>query len=83
MSVPWLSIVMPRTEFDALRKKKGWKIPANLPLRFEPRANPDLPPIASDVAGQIRYFAQTELSSIPPRIWRASMPSSCAMVASL
>jgi|TARA_B100000378_G_scaffold63211_1_gene47312 hypothetical protein len=66
MSVPWLSIVMPRTEFDALRKKKGWKIPANLPLRFEPRANPDLPPIASDVAGQIRYFAQTELSSVPP-----------------
>ncbi|GAA5053515.1 hypothetical protein GCM10023208_15570 [Erythrobacter westpacificensis] len=66
MSVPWLSIVMPRAGFDTLRKEQGWDIPANLLLRFEPRANPDLPPLAPDVAGQIRYFAQAELSSVPP-----------------
>ncbi|KZX52851.1 hypothetical protein A3711_04280 [Erythrobacter sp. HI00D59] len=66
MSVPWLDIAMPRAGFDTLRKEKGWDIPANLLLRFEPRANPDLPPLAPDVAGQIRYFAQAEISSVPP-----------------
>ena len=66
MSVPWLSIFMARAEFDTLREKRGWKLPANLLLRFEPRANPDLPPVAPDVAGQIRYFAQAEISSVPP-----------------
>ncbi|MDG5752360.1 hypothetical protein P8R33_14690 [Qipengyuania sp. XHP0211] len=66
MSVPWLSIVMPRAEFDTLRKEKGWAIPANLQLRFEPRANPDLPPLTPDVASQIRYFPRAEISSTPP-----------------
>ena len=66
MSVPWLSIFMVRAEFDTLREKRGWKLPANLLLRFEPRANPDLPRVAPDVAGQIRYFAQAEITSIPP-----------------
>ena len=66
MSVPWLSIVMPRAEFDTLRKEKGWAIPANLQLRFEPRANPDLPPLTPDVVSQIRYFPRAEISSTPP-----------------
>ena len=56
MRTPELSIAIPRSEFEALRIRNGWDIPANLTLRFSEWAEPDLPAVAPDVAGDIRSF---------------------------
>lgn len=60
MGVPWLTITMSRAEFVALQEEKGWAIPANLLIRFDPRADPDLPAVSSDAKLAVRYFAQQE-----------------------
>ena len=60
MSTPWLSIAVPRKDFEILRAEKGWDIPVNLTLRFSERAEPDLPAIAPDIAGDIRYFPASD-----------------------
>jgi hypothetical protein len=60
MGVPWLTITMSRAEFVALQEEKGWAIPANLLLRFDPRADPELPAVSSDAKQAVRYYAQQE-----------------------
>lgn len=65
MSVPWLTIAMPRAEFVALQEQKGWDIPANLLLRFDPRAAPDLPAVSADAQPAVRFFAQQQQPSGP------------------
>lgn len=60
MSVPWLSIAVSEARFEALRREKGWHIPANLLLRFSPYAEPDLPQLAGDVSSDIRYFPASD-----------------------
>ncbi|WP_417318407.1 hypothetical protein [Erythrobacter aureus] len=60
MSVPWLSIALPEKRFEALRREKGWEIPANLLLRFNAYAEPDLPQMTGDVRSDIRYFAASD-----------------------
>lgn len=58
MRVPELSIFMRKSEFGARAKAEGWRFPANLLLRFDPRAEPDLPAVAADVKRMIRAFPQ-------------------------
>ena len=57
MSTPWLDIAIPKTRFEAMRREKEWDIPVNLSLRFAISRAPDLPAIAEDLAGDIRYLA--------------------------
>jgi hypothetical protein len=58
MRVPRLRIAMPRREFEARAKAEGWRLPANLILRFDPMADPDLPAVDAVVAPLIRAFPQ-------------------------
>ncbi|MWV27134.1 hypothetical protein [Aurantiacibacter rhizosphaerae] len=58
MSVPWLDIAMSRTAFEQLRAERGWDMPRNLQLRFNPFAEPDLPSVSEDARDAIRYFPQ-------------------------
>ena len=60
MSVPWLSIALREARFETLRGEKGWEIPANLLLRFNAYAEPDLPQMTADVRSDIRYFATSD-----------------------
>ncbi|MXP15712.1 hypothetical protein GRI44_13230 [Altererythrobacter confluentis] len=65
MSVPWLTLSMSRAEFEMLQQERGWNLPANLALQFDPRADPDLPSVSADARASIRYFAQQERPSGP------------------
>ncbi len=56
MTVPELHITISRAEFDAEVRQNGWRLPANLKRRFDPRAEPDLPAISPDVAPLVRAF---------------------------
>lgn len=69
MRVPQLRISMPRAEFAARAKAEGWGLPANLRLRFDPAAEPDLPAIAAEVQPMIRAFPQdTQVNRASPDI---------------
>lgn len=60
MSVPWLRIALPEERFEALRRESGWELPANLLLRFNAYAEPDLPQMTGEVRSHIRYFAASD-----------------------
>lgn len=69
MTVPELRITIPRAEFEAQVRRNGWRLPVNLGLRFDPRAEPDLPAVAPDVAPLIRAFPhEPRLSGPKPDI---------------
>lgn len=69
MTLPELHITIPRAEFGAQARENGWRLPANLALRFDPRAEPDLPVVADDVSSLIRAFPhEPRLSGPTPDI---------------
>lgn len=69
MTVPELRITIPRAEFEAQVRRNGWRLPANLRLRFDPRAEPDLPAVPADLAPLIRALPhEPRLSGPKPDI---------------
>lgn len=58
MQVPALDVALPRAEFEQRVQAEGWRIPANLRVRLNPRAEPDLPAVAGDIKPLIRAFPQ-------------------------
>lgn len=69
MAVPELRIAIPRAEFEVQIRRKGWTLPVNLALRFDPRAEPDIPAVAADVAPLTRAFPhERRLSGATPDI---------------
>lgn len=58
VQVPTLSVALPRAEFAQMVRAKQWRLPANLKVRLDPRAEPDLPAVAADIAPLIRAFPQ-------------------------
>lgn len=56
--VPRLRVLLPRTEFERRRRAEGWRLPANLEIRLDPLAEPDLPAVAPDVAPLLRAYPQ-------------------------
>jgi hypothetical protein len=60
MQVPALDVAMPRAEFERQVRVKGWKLPRNLQLRLNPRAEPDLPAVSADLEPLIRAFPQEQ-----------------------
>jgi hypothetical protein len=65
MQVPTLDVALPRAEFQQLVRAKGWRLPRNLKLRLNPRAEPDLPAVAADLKPLIRAFPQEQRLSGP------------------
>jgi len=65
MTVPELRITIPRAEFEAQVRRHGWRLPANLRLRFDPRAEPDLPAVPADLAPLMRAFPREPRLSGP------------------
>jgi hypothetical protein len=57
IQVPWLDIALPRAGFEERVRSKRWRLPSNLKLRLNPRAEPDLPAVSapkpSSVASQL------------------------------
>lgn len=50
-------------------RTEGWDIPVNLRLRFDPRAEPDLPAVSEEASAAVRFFPhQTTLSGPVPDI---------------
>lgn len=69
MRVPTLHLAIPRAEFERQAQAQGWRLPANLELRFDPRAEPDLPSVAANLQPLIRAFPhQPHLSGPTPDI---------------
>jgi hypothetical protein len=60
MQVPTLNVALPRAEFERRAQAKGWRLPRNLMLRLDPRAEPDLPAISPDLAPLIRAFPHAQ-----------------------
>lgn len=65
MEVPTLDISLPRAEFERRTRAEGWRLPRNLKLRLNPRAEPDLPAISADLKPLIRAFPQEQRLSGP------------------
>lgn len=65
MQVPHLTVALPRAEFEQLARTKGWRLPINLELRLEPRAEPDLPAVPADLQPLVRVFPQQRRLSGP------------------
>jgi hypothetical protein len=65
MTVPELHITISRAEFEAQIQRNGWRLPVNLKLRFDPRAEPDLPAVAPDLAPLVRAFVHEPRISGP------------------
>jgi hypothetical protein len=58
MGVPTLDVALPRAEFEERTRAEGWRFPANLKVRLNPRADPELPAVAEDLRPLIRVFPQ-------------------------
>jgi len=58
MEVPTLDVALPRAEFERRVRTEGWRLPRNLKLRLNPRAEPDLPAVSADLKPLIRAFPQ-------------------------
>lgn len=65
MQVPTLDVALPRAEFEQLARSKKWRLPANLKLRLNPRAEPDLPAVPAELQPLIRAFPQQPRLSGP------------------
>jgi hypothetical protein len=60
MQVPTLDVALPRAEFERRARTEGWRLPRNLRLRLNPRAEPDLPAVSADLKPLIRVFPQEQ-----------------------
>ena len=60
VEVPTLTVALPRAEFDRLVRSKGWRLPANLGIRLDPYADPNLPSVPADLRPLIRAFPQEQ-----------------------
>ena len=60
MQVPTLDVALPRAEFEHRARTERWRLPRNLRLRLNPRAEPDLPAVSADLKPLIRAFPQEQ-----------------------
>jgi hypothetical protein len=60
MQVPTLDVALPRAEFERRAGTQGWRLPRDLKLRLNQRAEPDLPAVAADLKPLIRAFQQQQ-----------------------
>jgi hypothetical protein len=65
MQVPTLTVALPRREFERRAREEGWRLPSNLKVRLDPRAEPDLPAISEDLKPLIRALPQDRQLSGP------------------
>lgn len=65
MQVPTLDVALPRSEYEQRARTEGWRLPTNLRLRLNPRAEPDLPAVPADLQPLIRAFPQARRLSGP------------------
>lgn len=60
MEVPTIDVALPRAEFERKVRMERWRLPRNLKLRLNPRAEPDLPAVSADLKPLIRAFPQEQ-----------------------
>jgi hypothetical protein len=65
MQVPVLDVALPRLEFERKARAEGWRLPRNLKLRLNPRAEPDLPTVSADLKPLIRAFPHEQRLGAP------------------
>jgi hypothetical protein len=65
MEIPGLDVALSRAEFERRARKEGWRLPRNLKIRLNSRAEPNLPAVSPELKAAIRAFPQEQRLSRP------------------